>query len=234
MKSNSTNAKYFKFNEKADYIFYLAELITDLIQKKDRLERYGNEIKLVLKDNSNAKFIQSEIYESISDKVNRVFQYLFNLIGDESKKAVSYRKYRKILYRAKNSLKITINQLPQKEAEILGEFNQLRNWGLHIPESLFLQKKVFFKMDSDFILTNKKIIPIPTYDYFEIKFLTEMGREVKEVLDASNLILERMKNDYSILIGETLKIEYEKNQVKPYIFMSAVQNSWDVQKGKLT
>jgi hypothetical protein len=232
MQSNSANT-YFKFNEKADYIFYLAEVITDLIQKNDRLERYRNEIQLILKDNPNAKFIQSEIYETISDKVNRVFQYLFNLIGDESKKAVSYRKYRKILFNARNSLKITINELPQKEAEILGEFNQLRNWGLHIPESLFLQKKVFFKIDTDFILTNKKIIPIPTYDYFEVKFLMEMGREVQEVLDASNLILGRMKNDYSILIGEKLEIEYEKNQVKPYAFMSAVQNSWDVQKGKL-
>ena len=225
--------KNFKFHEKSDYVFYLAELITDLIQKKDRLERYGDEIELVLKDNPDAKLIQSEIYETISDKVNRVFQYLFNLIGDESKKAVSYRKYRKILYKDRTSLKITINELPNNESEILGEFNKLRNWGLHIPESLFLQKKAFLKINSNFILTNKKIIPIPTYDYFEFKYLMEMGREVQEVLDASNLILERMKNDYSVLIGESLVIEYEKNQVKPYIFMSAVQNSWDVQKGKL-
>jgi len=233
MQSNSLNTKHFKFKEKADYIFYLAELITDLIQKKDRLERYGNEIQLILKNNPNAKIIQSEIYETISDKVNRVFQYLFNLIGDESKKAVSYRKYRKILFKARTNLKISISQLPQNEAEILGEFNQLRNWGLHIPESLFLQKKAFAKMDSQFILTHKKVIPIPTYDYFEIKFLKEMGREVKEVLDASNIILERMKDDYSNLIGENLEIEYEKNQVKPYAIMNIVQKSLDVQKGKL-
>ncbi len=79
MQSNIINVNY-KFNEKSDYIFYLAELITDLIQNKDRLERYGNEIQLILKDNPNSKFIQSEIYENISDKVNRIFQYLFNLI----------------------------------------------------------------------------------------------------------------------------------------------------------
>jgi hypothetical protein len=233
MKSNSQNAKHFKFNTKADFIFYLAELITDLVQKKDRLERYRNEVKLVLKNNPDAKFIQSEIYESISDKVNRVNQYIFNLIGDESKKAVSYRKFRKILFKQRDNLNITLNSLTQEEAQTINEFNQLRNWGLHIPESLYLQKKAFFKMDSQFILTNKKRIPLPTYDYFEIKFLSEMGREIQEVLDASNLIFERMKSDYSALIGEDVILEYEKNQVKPYVFMNAVQNSWDVQKGKL-
>lgn len=60
-----------------------------------------------------------------------------------------------------------------------------------------------------------------------------MGREIQEILDALNLILERMKNDYAALIGEDVVLEYEKNQVKSYIFMDAVQNSWDVQKGKL-
>jgi|GEM_PF-1265407 len=233
MESNSLNSKHFKFNNEADFILYLAELITDLIQKKDRLERYGNEVKLILKNNPNAKFIQSDIFESINDKVNRINQYIFNIIGDESKKAVSYRKFRKILFKQKNNLKITLNNLPREEVELIGEFNQLRNWGLHIPESLYVQKKAFFKMDSQFILTNKKTIPLPTYDYFEIKFLSEMGREIQEILDALNLILERMKNDYAALIGEDVVLEYEKNQVKPYIFMDAVQNSWDVQKGKL-
>ena len=95
MESNSLNSKHFKFNNEADFILYLAELITDLIQKKDRLERYGNEVKLILKNNPNAKFIQSDNFESINDKVNRINQYIFNIIGDESKKAVSYRKFRK-------------------------------------------------------------------------------------------------------------------------------------------
>jgi len=232
MDSNNQNTKYFKFNEKADFVYYLAELITDLIQKQKRLEIYEKEVRLILKNNPDAKIIQSELYEAISDKVNRVFQYLFNLIGDESKKAVSFRKFRKILFKERNNLGIELDALNQEEKEILGEFNQLRNWGLHIPESIFLQKKIFFKMDSDFILKNRKTIPIPLYDYFEIKFLSEMGREIKEVLEASNMILERMKKDYVTLIGEDLIIDYERNQVKPYVFMNAVQNSWDVQTGK--
>ena len=129
-------------------------------------------------------------------------------------------------------MNIELEELPQNELKILGEFNTLRNWGLHIPESLFIQKKEFFKMDSTFIETNKRTIPISTYDYYEIQFLTEMKREIQEVIDSAMLILERMKNDYSLLIEEQLNIEYEQNQYKPYLFMTAVQNSWNSQNGK--
>lgn len=197
--------KEFKFNDKTDYIFYLAELITDCYQKTDRLKKYGQEIEQIILTNPNAKIIQTEFYESISDKVNRLYQYIFNLLGDESKKAVSFRKFRKRLYNDKNKLNIKLEQLSQNELKILGEFNTLRNWGLHIPESLLIQKKEFFKMDSEFIETNKMTIPIPTYDYFEVQFLTEMKREIREVIDSSMIILERMENDYSVLIGNHSK-----------------------------
>lgn len=226
------NSKIFRFNEKTDYIYYLSELITDLIQKKDRLTKYHSEIEFIIKNNPNAKFISSEIYESISDKTNRLFQYLFNLIGDESKKAVSYRKFRKVLYKQKSQLNISLEQLTQDENKILSDFNSLRNWGLHIPESLYLQKRVFFKLSSDFINANKNIIPIPQYDNFEIEFLIKMEDEIREVMECCEKILNRMKTDYSSLIGQEFKIEYEENLVKPYMFMKAVEKSWNVQTKK--
>lgn len=224
--------KEFKFNDHTDYIFYLAELITDCYQKTDRLKKYEQEIEQLILTNPNAKFIQTELYETLSDKVNRLFQYISNLLGDESKKAVSYRKFRKKLYKEKNKLNINLQELTQNESKILGNFNTMRNWSLHIPESLFVQKKDFFKMDSVYIDLNKNTIPIPTYDNFEIKFLIEMKREIQYVLDSSMIILERMKSDYSILIGESLKITYEQNPIKPYSFMKVVENSWKSQNGK--
>ena len=137
--------KEFKFNDKSDYIFYLSELIIDCYQKTDRLKKYGQEIEQIILTNPNAKLIQTELYESISDKVNRLFQYIFNLLGDESKKAVSYRKFRKRLYKDCKKMNIELEELPQNELKILGEFNTLRNWGLHIPESLFIKKRSFLK-----------------------------------------------------------------------------------------
>ncbi|MCC3217662.1 hypothetical protein LIV57_20570, partial [Chryseobacterium sp. X308] len=126
-------SKYFKFENKSDYIYYLSEIIIDTIQKKERLEFYFNEIITLLESNPNAKLINSILYEGISDKTIRPLQYLSNLIGDESKKAVSYRKFRKILFKNRNNLNIKIDNLSNEEEKLLGEFNQLRNWGLHIP-----------------------------------------------------------------------------------------------------
>ncbi len=63
------------------------------------------------------------------------------------------------------------------------------------------------------------------------QYLIELNREIQEVLTASMTILDRMKSDYSALIGKEVKIEYEINQVKPYCFMDAVKNSLNAQKG---
>jgi len=226
------NSKIFKFSDSGDFIFYLSELIADLIQKTDRLKHYHNEIDLILKSNPKATVIDSILYDSISDKVNRLFQYLFNLIGDESKKAVSYRKFRKILFKYRTELKITLEPLAEKENEILSEFNSLRNWGLHIPESLFLQKRKYFQMDSAFMIANKHSIPIPKYDYFELEFLVKQKEEIENVLECSMIILERMKKDYSALIQGDFELNYEENKVKPYFFMKAVEASWNAQNGK--
>jgi hypothetical protein len=226
------NSKTFKFNDKGDYVFYLSELILDLIQKTDRLKCYHKEIDSILSSNPKAKFIDSVLYESISDKVCRLFQYLFNLIGDESKKAVSFRKFRKLLYKQRTVLGILLESLSEEENKVLSDFNSLRNWSLHIPESLFIQKREFFKMDSNFILTHKTKIPIPRYDNFEIEFLITQKKEIEDVLEGTELILSRMKSDYSILIGGDFELIYEDNQVKPYFFMKAVEKSWNSQNNK--
>lgn len=229
---NTSNSKIFKFNDKADYIFYLSELIIDTIQKKARIEFYCAEVKNIVDNNPNAKLINTDLYESISDKMMRPVQYIFNLLGDESKKAVSYKKFRKILFSNKGFLGIHLDKLSQEEENILGQFNQLRNWGLHIPESLFNQKKLFLKMDSDFMDENKNKIIIPKYDNFEIEFLHKLKFEMDEILTAIEIILNKMKTDYQALIGEDFEIEYENNIAKPYLIMNIAQNSWDVQNGR--
>lgn len=225
-------SKYFNFENKSDYIYYLSEIIIDTIQKKERLEFYLGEIITLLETNPNAKLINSKLYESISDKTIRPLQYLSNLIGDESKKAVSYRKFRKILFKNRNDLKIKIDNLSTEEEKLLGEFNQLRNWGLHIPESLFLQKKIFFKMDENYILENKAQIIIPRYDNFEIKFLQQYKEELSDFLSSTEIILSRMKRDYEQLIEEKFEFVFEDNIYKPYKIMDIAQNSWDIQNGK--
>ena len=226
------NNKTFSLTTKEDYIFYLNEIISDLIQKRDRLETYCNEINLVLKNNPDSKFIQSELYEPTSDKICRLFQYIANIIGDDTKTAVSYKKYRRLLYKNRISLTLNIPPLSEEENKILNSFNQLRNWSLHIPESLLLQKKSFLTIDDNFIFNNKSSIPLPIYDYFDIKYLEKLEEEAIQILNLSSVMLEKMKIDYSILTDSTLELIYERNQVKPYLFMEIVENSWNDQTNK--
>lgn len=225
-------SKSYKFIDKTDYIFYLSEIIIDVINKKERIESCLEEVNSILRDNPKAKIIESGLYDSISDTIIRPLQYLFNLLGDESKHAVSYKKFRKQLFSKRSFLGIELEQLNEDEKKILEEFNQLRNWGLHIPESIYSEKKVFFKMNSDFIMENKNKIIIPKYENFEIKFLENFKNETGDVLIEIEKILSRMKDDYRILIGGDFEISYEQNHHKSFAIMDIVSNSWDVQTNK--
>lgn len=45
--------------------------------------------------NKDKKIIEIYLYQSISYQIKSLFYYIFNLIGDETKLAISYRKFRK-------------------------------------------------------------------------------------------------------------------------------------------
>ncbi|MDU9050215.1 MAG: hypothetical protein Q3M30_15320 [Candidatus Electrothrix sp. Rat3] len=156
------------------------------------------------------------------------------MIGDETRIAVSYRKFRKILNKNKSELNIEIEQLPENELQILNDFNQHRNWGLHIPESLLRQKREFLKIDEKVIEKYKNNVVVPYYDYFEIKYLEMLNSEVKDVLSGINIIEQRIFKDYSALIGEKFSVEIEQQQVKPYALMKIAEASFNVQRGKST
>ena len=61
------NPKAYIFKEKTDYIFYFHELIVDVIKYKWQLSSYLDKIENLLSENPDKKFIQTEIYESISN-----------------------------------------------------------------------------------------------------------------------------------------------------------------------
>lgn len=230
MRNNTS--KIYMFKVKEDYIFYLSELIIDTIQKSKRLKKYEDEIELILKNNADKKLVETEFFESISDKTSRLFQYIFNLIGDETKQAVSYRKFRKLLYKNKRILGIEISSLSQEEEFIIGEFNKLRNWSLHIPESIYVHKREFFKVDEKFIDKYKLIIAVDYYKYFKIEFLVQLKDEINQVLEGVEIVLTKMKEDYSILVGGEVEYQEDVFVSKPYAIMEVAQKSWDTQKGK--
>jgi len=63
------NDKVYKFSEKSDYVFYLSEIIIDVVNYGDRLSRYQKEMEKILNSNKDKKLVDSFYYESLSDKI---------------------------------------------------------------------------------------------------------------------------------------------------------------------
>jgi hypothetical protein len=226
--------KIYKFREKEDYIFYLSEIISDTIKYKERLKRYLDEINDLLKANPHSKVIDTVLYESVSDKIKAILYYLFNLLGDESKSAISYRKFRKLLVKGNSCLDIKLEALSNEEAQISNSFNQLRNWGLHIPESLFTNKRKVFEITSGEIDKYKETVALEVYEYFEIEYLTTLKSEIDSVVESIEILEKRMQQDYSKLISGDFKVSLIHLKVKPYKIMDVVEASFNTQTNKNT
>lgn len=226
--------KIYKFREKEDYIFYLSEIISDTVKYKERLVRYLCEINELIESNPEAKVIDTVLYESISDKTKAILYYLFNLLGDESKSAISYRKFRKLLVRGNACLGVKFESLSNDEAQISNGFNQHRNWGLHIPESLFTNKREIFQITAIEIDKYKETIPLEVYEYFDIKYLTSFKSELDDVVSSVEVLEKRMMQDYLKLTGVNFQVSLIHLQVKPYEIMDVVQASLNTQTKKHT
>ena len=221
------NNKIFNLTNKEDYIFYLSEIIIDFITYKNRLSIYQLEMNTLIEKNKDKKIIDIYLYQSISDRIKSLFYYIFNLIGDETKLAVSYRKFRKRLYKNKAHLALAIEDLSEEETQIINNFNKHRNWGLHIPESLIVQKKDFLKIDYDFINKHKNNIAVPHYEFFEIEYLEKLNVETIEVLSELKKLEKRIFKDYRLLVNEPFEVKIEIQQVKPYKIMDIVKSSYE-------
>lgn len=92
-----------------------------------------------------------------------------NLLGDAQTSSISYFKFRS--YISKHPIAdVMLNSLEDETQELLKEFNKMRNWQNHIPESLLVAEmeqveaeKMVFSMDPVDIIIYKNV----TYEYFK-------------------------------------------------------------------
>jgi len=226
--------KIYKFREKEDYIFYLSEIISDTVKYKERLNRYLSEINDLIALTPEAKVIDAVVFESVSDKAKAILYYLFNLLGDESKSAVSYRKFRKRLIKGAPCLNAKFEVLTNEEAQISNSFNQHRNWGLHIPESLFTNKREIYEITGTVIDKYKGTVQLEVYEYFDIEYLTSLQSELEDVVSKVETLEKRMMQDYLKLAGVHFQVSLIYLKVKPYKIMDIVQASLNTQTKKST
>lgn len=216
--------KTYSFHSKYDHIFYFNFLIQEVLNYKDQFNICMKDLHLLESSLEEGAHIPILEFEVISRRKDGILRFLCNLLGDETKGAISFKKYRKKLKKDAPKYAITIPELPNAISAQLNELNQLRNWSLHYPESLLVAERALLKntIRSDLIFRTN-------YKFYERKYLTKMIEELTDLSNYLEDIFNQMVNDYELLIGQKVSIIKSPITIKKYYLMQSVQDSWDMQ-----
>lgn len=238
----SKDYKYFALDNKENFIIYLKFLIEHTQIHMRSHKRYLKEIaevieKMELREDKKKK-IDSTIYIDLRYKIMKPQDMLLNLLGDETKSALSYRKFRVLVKRKmkKNNLDLGLVELSDEMWHLLKEFNIWRNWGLHMPESLLVAnievQRITAKEKN--IVFKKEYNPIKNtvFNYYEAGWIISLHEECSNIHNGFSKVFQQMKKDYSKLIGESLRIEDSVFDVRPLEDMNIPKISGDIQRNK--
>lgn len=183
MKDGKKEDKQFPLTNKKNCAIYLNRIISSCERCMDRLKKYNIEGNKLLVEYMGKDVVPHEIYAELMDKTSNVTNYLLNLLGDAQTSSISYFKFRN--YIPKHQVAdVVLNPLEDETRELLNDFNRMRNWQNHIPESLLVAEmeqveagKMKFPMDPVDITVYKNV----SYDYF--KDMVEINISFYEVLN---------------------------------------------------
>ena len=193
--------KQFPLTSKDNCAIYLNRIISSGELCMYRLKKYNIEGKNLLIEYTGKSLIPHEVYGEMLDKTSNVVDYLLNLLGDAQTSSISYFKFRS--YVSKHPIAdVMLNSLEDETQELLKEFNKMRNWQNHIPESLLVAEmeqveaeKMVFSMDPVDIIIYKNV----TYEYF--KNMIEINLSF---YDSARKIIQAAKRDYKSVYGKSV------------------------------
>ncbi|GIP02617.1 hypothetical protein J28TS4_10240 [Paenibacillus lautus] len=211
----NTNFKVYKLETRHDFITYLRFLIVTAHKQVIQYRKYIKELKEKIEElnliQEEVKYFKGEIYDEFRDKLGFISLGLLNIFADETNTAASYRKFRKLIERRKEIDCFGLKDLPEDIKSIISQFNNNRNWSAHIPESIIhAQLEVIEKYNG--AETKKELVnkynPITAYMYlhYDKKWLFSLFDESSHMYEGYRRVLQQMKKDYSILIGESVEI----------------------------
>lgn len=216
IKEDKRKLKRFELNDKSDFIIYLHELITRTYKcirlEKIYLERLSNYIDARIKENPNIDIkeikVKEEVYHEFLHLLSSMDSYILNLIGDHQEVSMSYKKFRDLISKKKRKGKLDfeIRDLDESTANYINEFNKLRNWINHVPESLLMSE---IKLIQEGELRGHTVNPIiiNINNYYTLEYLQDLYITTKKFHEIAIKIHQSMKKDYSSLIGESMRIE---------------------------
>lgn len=196
--------KQFPLDSKDNCCIYLCRIISSCELCMDKLKRYNQQAEKLLAEYDSSKAIPYDVYGDICDKSYNIIGYLLNLLGDCQGTSISYFKYRQQIQKRINRgvEDIPLCEISQDISEIMSEFNKMRNWLNHVPESMLIAEielvndgKMMFPMDPVQILHYKSV----TYEYCKHFVLsnTEFYQNARQIIQAA-------KRDYSLLMGKSI------------------------------
>jgi len=224
--------KAFKLNNQNDFAFYLCNLIIYTKKSLSIYERYHEELQTYIKDNQITAVtrVPKNVYEDFNNKMKGVNSTLLNLIGDHTKNAMSYKRFRSIAEKDHTVGKL-LEPLSEELKRVINIIYETRNWGLHEPESLLLSKMEVAKREGLVSVVNPIIIT--DFECVVGNFLLSLSNETKKIVSTYNEILVKMLDDHSKIVEQEIKIEIRKEKVRSLSdMMSIVQGSWQMQIGK--
>lgn len=233
----TNNLKTYKLDKKEDYILYLRHLIIVahkhmVIYKRylDNLEKYINKNEY---DKKTEILIRPEVYLENQDKINNTLTYLLNLFADDTGIAMSYKKFRRYANKKKiKELQLGLDELDDEMKDIIMQFNNLRNWSSHVPESLFTAQLEIVKKYNleNYFMNDYSTIRILEFEYYEAAWIVDLLKENKNIYSGCSKIFQQMKRDYSKLTGISMRIEKKYYKVRPLKDMDIPKISFEIQK----
>lgn len=231
--------KIYKLETKENFIIYLRKLIISMYRQLNWHKRYIKEVDEYLSENmvkdNYKKKISPYIYIDFKHKILTPSNQLLNLVGDESNSGMSYKKFRKMVKkRQAKGLDLGLNELSEDLKQILNECNTNRNWSLHVPESLLTAETEYRenrKRETGGVDVFNPI-KIAMFTYYEIEWVVSLVVSEKIAHERYKTILQQMKRDYSILIGDSVTIELINYDVRTLDDMQLSDMSMQIQKGK--
>lgn len=205
--ANNREKKQIPLKDKKSCIIYLYKIISSCEICMDTFKIYNLQAECELKKFKKGDLIPIEIYQDICHKTYNVMEYILNLLGDAQTSSISYFKYRNLIQKRIKKGMTDIQILPHSEeiTDLLSEFNKMRNWLNHVPESLLVSEMELVNNGKAELPLNPVIIvhhKFASYEYFEHLYLSNV-----DFCKKARKIIQAAKRDYSLLVGESVSYQ---------------------------
>lgn len=181
-------------------------------------------------------------YVEATERLKYVNLCILNLIGDKTKDAISFAKFRKsidVLQKSNKGLSFSLDELSISLKEKINECYRARNLQAHLPDSRFIAQKEYrlkqikeFHNEFGIDLTKvpKETILVNKYEYVDIEWVFSEYLQSIHNQKIYSSIFQQMRRDYTKLVGKRTVIETINNEVLPYDYSIISYNSLDMQK----